>query len=75
MHPVKYGNKNMTAMERYYTVFEIYSLDFIFPLRKLIVYVLSTILFTLVTDYNCLEYVFQKKDIHGLPARWMNFLA
>jgi len=39
------------------------------------VYLLSTEPFTLITDHKALKNTFQKKDVHGRLARWLDFLA
>ena len=47
----------------------------IFALRKFRVYLLSTTHFRLITDHDALRYTFQKKNVYGRIARWIDFLA
>lgn len=65
----------MNAAERNYSACEREALAVIFPLRKFRVHLLSNIPFTLITDHQALRYAFQKNDVHGRLARWLDFLA
>ena len=75
VHPIQYASRTMTAAERNYSACEREALAVIFALKKFRVYLLSSIPFTLITDHQALRYAFQKKDVHGRLARWMDFLA
>ena len=75
IHPVQYASRTMTDAERNYSTSEREALAVIFALKKFRVYLLSSIPFKIVTDHQALRYSFQKKDIHGRLARWLDFLA
>lgn len=47
----------------------------VFALRRFCHYLLSDKTFTVITDHKALEEVFNRKDIHGRLARWMDFIA
>ena len=75
VHPIQYASRTMTAAERNYSAYEREALAVIFALKKFRVYLLFSISFSLITDHQALRYAFQKKDIHGRLARWLDFLA
>lgn len=47
----------------------------IFASKKSRVYLLSSKPFTLLTDHQSFQYAFQKRDVHGRSARWLDFFA
>lgn len=65
----------MMETERRYHACKREAVAVIFALKKYRVYLLSSFPFTFITDHDSLRYAFSKRDIHGRPARWMDFLA
>ncbi|CDF36681.1 unnamed protein product [Chondrus crispus] len=65
----------MNDAKKKYSAIERGALAVIFALKKFRVYILSTQKCMLGTDHQALRYAFQKKDIHGRLATWMEFLA
>lgn len=75
IHPIQFASRTMTISEKKYATCEREALAVIFTLKKFRVYLLSSIPFTIVTDHQALGHAFQKKDVHGRLARWLDFLA
>ena len=75
VHPIQYASRTMTDAEKKYSTCEREALAVIFALKKFRVYLLSSIPFTIITDHQALRYTFQKNDVHGRLARWLDFLA
>ena len=75
VHPIQYASRTLTPAERNYSACEREALAVVFALKKFRVYLLSDIPFTVITDHRALQYAFQKQDIHGRLARWLDFLA
>ena len=75
VHPIQYASRTMTKQERNYSTCERDALAVIFALKKYRVYLLSSLPFKLITDHMALRWAFQKKDIHGRLARWLDFIA
>lgn len=61
IHPIQYACKTMTDTEKKYSTCEREALVVIFALKKFLVYLLSSILFTIITDHEALRYTFQKR--------------
>ncbi len=75
VHPLRFASRTMNTTERNYDVCEREALAVIFALKKFRVYLLGSEKFTVISDHQALLYAFQKKDVHGRLARWMDFLA
>ena len=75
IHPIQFASRTMTDAEKKYSTCEREALAVIFALKKFRVYLLSSTPFTVITDHQALRHTFQKKDIHGRLARWLDFLA
>lgn len=74
-HPVQFASRKMNEAERNYSACEREALAVIFALQKFRPYLLSAETFRLITDHQALKYAFQKKDVHGRLARWLDLLA
>lgn len=74
VHLEEYASRKMNISERNYSTCEREALAVVFALIKYIVYLLSSKQFTLITDHQALRYAFQRKDVHGRLARWLDFL-
>eukprot|EP00737_Agarophyton_chilense_P002014 gb/GEZJ01002279.1/.p1 GENE.gb/GEZJ01002279.1/~~gb/GEZJ01002279.1/.p1 ORF type:complete len:384 (+),score=41.68 gb/GEZJ01002279.1/:2514-3665(+) len=75
VHPIQYASRSMTPAERNYATCEREALAVVFALKKFLVYLLSSILFTVLTDHQALQHAFRKKDGHGRLARWLDLFA
>ena len=68
IHPIQYASRTMNMSERKYSAFEREALAFIFALKKLRVYLLSSAPLKLDSDHQALCYAFRKKDICSIMA-------
>ena len=74
IYPVRYASRTLNQAERNYPACEREVLGVIFALKKFRIYLLSET-FTLATDHQALRHAFQKNEVHGRLARWLEFLA
>lgn len=65
----------MTSAEKNYSTCEREALAMIFALKEFLLYILSSISSTAITDRHALCLPLQKRDFHGRLARWLDFLA
>lgn len=75
IHPVQFDRRKMNDAGKWYSAREMEALAVIFALKKFRVYLLPSLRFKLVTDYQDLSYAFKKNSLHGKLARWIEFLA
>lgn len=75
IHRFYYASRTMNAAERNYSAFEPEALAVIFALKRFRMYLLPTEPFRLIRHYKALKDAFRRQDIHGLLARWLDFLA
>lgn len=65
----------MDKAERSYVVCKREAFIIVFSLTMFPVYLLSDLLFTIITDHKVLQHPFEKPDIHCQIARWLDLLA
>ena len=75
IHSIQYASRSLNSAEKNYSACEREAVAVIFALRKFRIFLLSGHRFDLVTDHQALRYALEKKDVHGLIARWLDFLA
>lgn len=75
VHPAQLASRTMSISEKNYTTCEREASAVMLASKIFRVYIVSSILFTVVTDHQAFRYTFQKKNVHGRLARWLNFLA
>lgn len=73
--PVQLASRTIGSSQKKYATCEREALAIIFALKKLKVYLLSSIPFTAITDREALRHTFPKKDVNGRLARWSDVLA
>lgn len=75
IHPLQCIGRTLTAAQRNYSASERETLAVIFVLKKCRLYLLFSIPFKVITEHMALQYEFQKRDVHGRSARWLDVLA
>lgn len=75
VHHIHFASRTMTKADRGYSACERKALAVVFALKKFPVYLLSDKKFVVLSDYKALKDAFQKLDIHGLIARWIDLLV
>ena len=75
IHPIQYASLSLNSAEKNYSACEREAVAVFFALRKFRIFLLSGQRFDLLTDHQALRYALEKKDVHGLIARWLDFLA
>lgn len=63
------------ATKEKYAVCEKKAFRLVFAFKNLKIYILGADTFKLVTSHQALNYVFKKKDVHGLPVLWLERFA
>lgn len=75
IHPVQYSSSNINLVKKRYSACERETLEVIFGLRNILVYLLFSHPFELITEHQSLKDDFIRKEIHGRLARWLNIIV
>ena len=75
IYPMQYAVRTMKSAERNYPACEREAMAVVFALKKFRIYLPSSKPAGLLNDHQALQYAFQKKDVYGRLAHWLDILA